>query len=544
MPKPTQNNLFRYIDYFLVGIITIISLLLLPKFSNLLINADSYAIMLPVEFLSKYGGFSHQLGEHGDFFSPLFYRGGFSLVIYLFSLIFGQNYQIIGQSIIQFSYVSSAILVYFTAKKIFSSELTGFFASMLLVICFIFTEWSTVLMSEIPTIFLVTLALTLLLYSSDKKNILFILSALVLGIALAFRVEMILLFIPFIILIHKQAPAKLYRIPAYIFFTLIVWLSYIIWLYFTHPNPAEWFSLQQSILSETLAYHQLFVYSFILLLVFLFLLVRWPYLAFLPIIPLVYFASNLKFDFFDILPPFYSFLYHDLPIIAAGIIGFFIIRQKSKTFFLFFSLYLLPLLFLYFSRAEYRYYVHLILPLLLLASYFLSQLLNIVILELDELSNRLKNQYINLGIKIFASFVFVIFISGQIYLYLQPSFLPPISYEQVVIENTQEIIKTESIDTCQLLVCSVFSEAFYYSTHVPAQDCFDGLEDIQRNPDIPKLVIVEEDIARHQPDFATYMETKYPRQLIAERWVVTPYIEKNITSIPHYPIRWYLINSD
>ncbi|MCU0680631.1 MAG: hypothetical protein MUF50_05025 [Planctomycetes bacterium] len=137
--------------------------------------------------------------------------------------------------------------------------------------------------------------------------------------------------------------------------------------------------------------------------------------------------------------------------------------------------------------------------------------------------------------------VLVVLLVGQITLFYQPRFLPASSYEQIIIQKTLEVIEQEKIDTSHLVICSVFSEAFYYSTGISSQDCFNGVADVRRG-NFPKLVVVDEDVSRHQPEFADWLPVQYPHTLIAQQWVVTEYIEKNDSFITKYPVKWYLIN--
>ena len=103
------------------------------------------------------------------------------------------------------------------------------------------------------------------------------------------------------------------------------------------------------------------------------------------------------------------------------------------------------------------------------------------------------------------------------------------------------MIARHNINPANLTICSVFSEAFNYSTGIAAIDCFEGEKDIYRSS-FPKLVVVDEDISRHQPEFIELLESKYSENLIDQEWIVTEYIEKNDTSITRYPLRWYWLD--
>ncbi|MFA4930857.1 MAG: glycosyltransferase family 39 protein [Patescibacteria group bacterium] len=534
-----MNFLLKYYqhitDGLLIGILVIFSLIFLPPFSQLLINADSYAIMLTAEFLHQHGTFGAQLGEWGDIFSPIFYRGGFSLFIYLLSPLFHYNWLVTGQYIVQITYFLSIVLVFLVVKKIFSSRWAGFFASLLAIFCYIFTQWSTILMSETPTIFLTLFSLFFLVYGQSRPYWLY-LSAIVLGVAFMFRAEMIILLIPFSILIYIYYKNNL-NIFFYIIFSFIIWFIYLFSLYIFNPDPAFWLSQQINIFTFTLGTHQLFIYTILLLLLFLFLLIRWPLFAFIPAAIFVYLAINISLDFTSVLSPFYSYLYHDLPIIITGLAGLIWLYRHSKAMFLFFTFYCFPLLLLYFSRGEYRYYVHTIMPLIMLGGYFIYQIIG----QLSASLTSHQNKLLFFTQKVFYFLILALIIAGEIYHYTRPDFLPAESYEQVVIEATQKVINSHYINQNNIVICSVFSEAIYFSTHISAQDCFNGREDIDRHPDQTKLIIVEEDISRHQPEFSQYLIDNYSDQLIAEQWLVTPYIEKNTTSLPKYPVRWYLI---
>lgn len=176
-------------------------------------------------------------------------------------------------------------------------------------------------------------------------------------------------------------------------------------------------------------------------------------------------------------------------------------------------------------------------PFIVLSGFFIVN----VLIELIAQKKKIENTFVFYGKKIALSIVLLLFFAGQIYLFTRPSFLPTKSYEQVVISQTIDLINKEKINSSNLVICSVFSEAIYFSTNISSQDCFDGFADIKRHPDQKKLIIIEEDISRHQSEFAQYLAENYEDNLIDEKWIVTPYIEKNTTSLPKYPIKWYLI---
>ena len=511
-------------DIIYLNIILLSLIIFWPKFSGLLINSDSYAIMLPAKFLTESGSFYHQLGQAGDIFSPIFYRGGFSLFIYILAPLLNNNWFLSSQFIIQFSYFASILLLYFSVKKIFSSSVAGFLSSLLLTFCYTYHHWATVLMSEIPTIFLLVLSIFLLL---QKNSWSFYLSAIILGISYTFRAEMILLLIPLYFLVDTVYPQDKTIKIIYSIFSLSVWVIYLFFLYQFNPSSDQWSLQQLNILYFTIGSHHLFFVLLLLIVLIIIIFRYWPILSIIPASIGLYVFLKLNLDWQHILPPLQSFLLHDFFIILAGIAGLIFLYRQKKIFYFVISYFFL-LFSLYFTRGEYRYYVHTIIPLVISASYVLSEIV----------SSRKTNPFLKI---IYPSLV-VLLLIGQLYLFLQPTFLPATSYEQVVIEETKNLINSKMIDQQNLLVCSVFSEAVYFSTDLSAQDCFNGLEDIKRNPGYTKLLIIDEDISRHQPEFTDYLTQNYSNNLIYQKWLITPYIENNNTSIPQYPVKWYLIN--
>lgn len=531
----------------LLDIVPIIVLLTLgyltaAAFWPLMINADSYAILLPAKFLAEKGSFSAQLGNGGDLFMPLFYRGGFSLAIYFFSELFGLDFWLAAKLIIQSTYYLSIIVIYYFVKflietyfeknnskqKFLIKMLVPFSAGCLLISSYSFKNWSTVLMSETPTIFLVLLA-GLLLFKSRANIIYYLLSAITIGIAMIFRLEMVIYLICFAYISLYFKNMKYWRVLLYLVIALFLWAAYCYWLYSSNIDPNAWLEQQKFIIEQLIGYHKLFLYFGAFLLVILLFLDKWPFLSWIPVLLACFFISKLSIGWKSDLLPFYSYFTHEWVLLitaAAGMIGLLITNRR---FALPWLMALLSLLALYFTRGEYRYYVYLTPITVLMASLCFASLINIVLR---------KEKNIVFG-KIFFIVIFcLLIIGGQLYLSEKESFLPKLSYEQVLIEKTQIIIKERKMDN--ILICSMFSEAFYYYTQKPVMDCFDGFNDIKRNKEIRKLVIVDEDMSRHQTEFVKYLQENNSQNLIQEEWIVTPYIEKNETTIPQYPVRWYL----
>jgi len=184
------------------------------------------------------------------------------------------------------------------------------------------------------------------------------------------------------------------------------------------------------------------------------------------------------------------------------------------------------LVFLYFSRGEYRYYVHVVVLLVVVAAYVWKWLE--------------KKLMINKWLMILWWLLIIVMVSGQLYFDLMEDFLPTIGYEQSVAIKTKEVMENNNIEA-NVVVCSVFSEAIYYETRHASMDCFDGLKDIMRN-NTDKLVVIDEDMARHQPETVEYLEKNGEK--IEEEWIMTAYQEKNTKSVPQYPVRWILIKNE
>lgn len=511
---------------FILGLIfsLLFSLSFWPKFSSLLINSDSYVYLLQVEFLRSHSSFSGQLGLAGDFLSPIFYRGGFSLFIYFLSYFFQINNFLSAQIIILTSHFLCILLVYLLISKLFRSVYAGLISSMLLTLSYSFTNWSTVVMPEIPTILLVIFSQITLLFSR-KNKLLFSLSPIFLGLSVLFRGEMIMLLLPTIfILLYQKRILKEYLF--YFATTLIIWFLYVLWLYQSSYSPNNWIEFQLLIFQQTINYHTYFIISLLFIFVGALLYLYRPYLIILLFLPLIIVLKKININFSDILPPLYSFLSHDWVIIIFGFFGLFLIVLKNRYlggYFLFSLLILIPL---YITRGEYRYYVHLIIFFLVPLGFLLKYL------WFQAKSTIWKFSLIILSLLI---------VLGQYKLSQYQNFLPNISYEQSVADQTNQVIKLFNFNSSDIVICSVFSEAMYYTTNFSSMDCFSGLNDINRKNNVGKLVVVDEDISRHQPEFVSELTKLYPDQPIYSQWILQPYQEKNTTSIPRQQTRWYYI---
>lgn len=489
-----------------------------PAVMQLMINADTFVQLLSAKLLDETGSFSGYLGTGGDLLSPLFYRGGFSLFIYLVNLLTNDLW-FSAQLLIYVFYYLAIGSTYVVARNIYS-RVVAVVVSLVLILSFSFSSWASVVMAEIPTIGLVALSLALIIHSRKRQTLLY-LSALIFGLALTFRLEMLLLLPGWLILLHKIH--RHYR-PA-IYYTLIsalVWLIYFIWLYLTHVTPHEWFWQEAIILKQTLLTHHLFLYIAPLALILIPLAIRWRWLLLFPVSGAIGYLFYRPDHLLENLAPLQLFFVSDLFLVVTGLFGLIVLFWKNKHLFYALAISLGLLLILYFSRGEYRYYVHLALPLTLAAGAFIAW--------------AYQRQ------KFLGGLLIITILIGQATLFTQPRFLPPVGYEQIVIEQTQDVIDRHHINPVNLTICSVFSEAFYYSTNITTIDCFEGEKDIYRG-NFPKLIVIDEDISRHQPEFIELLESQYADNLIDQEWIVTEYIEKNDTSITQYPLRWYWLDS-
>jgi|GEM_PF-3262380 len=498
-------------------LLCLLAIIIQPPVTDLMINADTFVQLLSAKLLSETGSFSGYLGVGGDLLSPLFYRGGFSLMIYLINF-FTEDLWLSAKILLYLFYYLAIVATYFVTRKLYSPPI-AVASTLLLMLGFSFSSWATVVMAEVPTIGLVALSLALLVYSR-KNHALLYLSALIFGLALTFRLEMMLLLPGWLILlckIHEQYRLAIY----YALLSLFVWLLYFAWLYFTHVTPNEWFWQEAIILKQTLFTHHLFLYIAPLALILIPLAIRWRWLLLLPAAGAVGYLFYRPDHLYENLAPLQLFIANDLFLVLVALAGLIVLFWKQKHLFYALSISVGLLVMLYYSRGEYRYYVHLALPLGLAAGAFVA--------------------WIYQRQKILGSLLVAVILIGQAALFAQPRFLPPVSYEQIVIEHTQAMIARHNINPANLTICSVFSEAFNYSTGIAAIDCFEGEKDIYRSS-FPKLVVVDEDISRHQPEFIELLESKYSENLIDQEWIVTEYIEKNDTSITRYPLRWYWLD--
>ncbi len=494
------------------------------RFSSILINSDSYVYLLQAKFFDLNHTFSGYLGTNGDFLSPIFYRGGLSFFIYLIGIFLQKNYLLSAQFFIQSCSFLTVITIFLLVKKVFHSHIAGFLSGLLIIFSYSFSYWSTVIMPEIPTIFLVSCFL-FCLFSARRHNIYFIFSPLFLGLAILFRGEMILLFFP-IIFIFLYQKRKIADILYFFFIILAVWGMYFLWLYQSSHDPSVWLAYQLKIISQTINYHHLFLIAFFFLFVSIFIYLYRPYLIILLIFPLIYYFINYQPDYQNTISPLYSFFFHDAILIIFGIFGLIMLISRNKYlggFFLFSLLILLPL---YFSRGEYRYYVHLILFLVIPAGFFLTNFWHIFLST--------KNKFIGV-------LFLLLIISGEIFLYNQKNFLPTTSYEQTISDQTKQVIKLFDLQSENTVICSVFSESMFFTTNFSTIDCFDGLNDLKRKTNLNKLIVIDEDISRHQPEFVSKLQELYPTQPIYSQWVVVPYQEKNSISFPKQPTKWYFV---
>jgi len=491
--------------------------LLHPPVSNLMINSDTFVQLLSARMLIEHGSFTGYLGVGGDLLSPLFYRGGFSLLIAAFSFL-GSDLFLVARGLIAFFFYLIIISVFFILNK-FYKLWPAIIGTVLLIFSYSFSSWSTVVMAEIPTIGLICLALVFLIVA-PPKNIWLVLSAIIFGLALTCRLEM-LLFLPGWLILMNYRFKKLGSVVFYALISFLVWSVYFTWLYLTHLAPGPWLAHELVILKQTLITHQLFLYFIPVGLIFVPLAWRWRWLSFLPVFGIIAYILLVR----DLLPvnwpPLLMFIGYDFFIILAGLLGIVMLYWRQPA--IFYSVYL-PVLFLtvlYYSRGEYRYYVHLVLPLILAAGAFFAWLIR-----------RPRTLAVSLTIMM---------IGGQMWLFCQPRFLPQESYEQLIIAQTSEVITQNNIPADNLVICSVFSEAFFYQTGFSAQDCFAGQTDVERGR-FPKLIVVDEDISRHQPDLVAWLDQNFADRQIGQSWLVTEYIEKNDTSITRFPVKWYLID--
>ncbi|MFZ5392118.1 MAG: hypothetical protein ACOZAR_02880 [Patescibacteria group bacterium] len=340
-----------------------------------------------------------------------------------------------------------------------------------------------------------------------------------------FRGEMIMILLPTIyILLHQKRALKEYLF--YFATTLFVWFLYILWLYQSSYSPNSWIEFQLLIFQQTINYHTYFIISLLFIIVGALLYLYRPYLVILLFLPLIIVLKKININFSDILPPLYSFFSHDWIIIILGFFGLFFIVLKNRYlggYFLFSLLILIPL---YITRGEYRYYVHLMIFFLIPLGFLLKYLWF-----------KAKTAIWQFSLIIFS----LLIVFGQYKLSQYKNFLPNISYEQSVADQTNQVIKLFNFDSSDTVICSVFSEAMYYTTNFSSMDCFSGLNDINRKNNMGKLVVIDEDISRHQPEFVSELTKLYPNQPIYSQWILQPYQEKNTTSIPRQQIRWYYI---
>ncbi|HPN67059.1 MAG TPA: hypothetical protein PLZ62_00170 [bacterium] len=515
-----EKNLKTIISFLMV---LLGGLLLLPKFLPLMINADSYAILLPKILMDKTGFLGGQLGMNGDYFFPLFYRGGFSLVILLMSKWCNVSELVMAKGWILAAYVASGVLIFFLLRKIYQSNRVGLAGAAMLYLSYSFRSWSMVTMAEIPTICLILGAITILVYS--EKNIGWILSALIMGVAFCFRLEMVVLLL-LVGLIYNTMRKNLKELVYYVWISMIVWLGYQLFLYLFSYDANFWLSDQLSKIGLVLEYHELFFAFAICLLGFWLMWKIQPLLTIIPIGLLGYYFWHIGGNWQVNWQPLWMFVWHDLPLmIIFGVSLLLALLRKEKKV-LMWLVGILLLVFLYFSRGEYRYYVHVVVLLVVVAAYVWKWLE--------------KKLMINKWLMILWWLLIIVMVSGQLYFDLMEDFLPTIGYEQSVAIKTKEVMENNNIEA-NVVVCSVFSEAIYYETRHASMDCFDGLKDIMRN-NTDKLVVIDEDMARHQPETVEYLEKNGEK--IEEEWIMTAYQEKNTKSVPQYPVRWILIKNE
>ena len=158
--------------------------------ANLPWDGDSYAIPI-VNFLDGYGFGCEMYGQVCQSVHP----PGMGLILLPSYLLFGH---FIGNGVysIQFAALATIILLYFIGK-IFGGRLLGAFAALFFASLQNVRIHSTVIMSEIPTCFILTAMFALLLFLRKREHALvYIFLGTLLGLAIAVRIDSVLLILP------------------------------------------------------------------------------------------------------------------------------------------------------------------------------------------------------------------------------------------------------------------------------------------------------------------------------------------------------------
>jgi hypothetical protein len=158
--------------------------------ANLPWDGDSYAVPI-VNFLDGYGFGSEMHGRLCQSIHP----PGMGLILLPSYLLFGH---FIGNGVysIQFAALATIILLYFIGK-IFGGRLLGAFAALFFASLQNVRIYSTVIMSEMPTCFILTAMFALLLLLRKREHTLvYLFLGTLLGLAIAVRTDNVLLMLP------------------------------------------------------------------------------------------------------------------------------------------------------------------------------------------------------------------------------------------------------------------------------------------------------------------------------------------------------------
>jgi len=387
------------------------------------------------------------------------WRISFTGLIYLLNLVF-KNPEMSGHLVSFFAGIAAIALVYFVLKKFISSG-AGLFGALLLAVSFSHVVFSGFILPETTAICFYLISLLFV------DNPFF--SGLFIFISALAREEYILLFLPTLILIWFRSKEKRKIIP------FLVWLVPVFFLLFFGQPYRQAFSLGLHFKGG-----------------------------------LTSFVTNFA------LTNFVVFL-----LGVAGIFAF-IFNKKYKPYIIFSIVYVAILLLVYLTQnpADWRYNIHLILPLLIPAG-----------LLFDLVIHRLRTE------RIFECIILVLLISlliGQTILSFSGlNNLPNQSYETISALRVKQIVLENSLQPNRVLAS--FAEAYQYYLGLPA-------EKINSSTQISdhELLIVDQPMRDLEGENLQKLKQNYNLRKINEFYVGKPYYNSSEIMPEREPVEIYV----
>ncbi len=546
--KKLESSFFILISCILGGVLRILAL------SQFNYYNDSYYMMLIARNIACDFTLSGTLGPGGAATIPLFYKWGYSFFIVPFYLIFN-NLEFSAHITSLFFGILAIPLMYFFAAKLFKSKIVGIIASFILAITFTHTAFSGLVMSETTGFFFNLLALYLILLACEKgKNIWFIFSGIIFGVAVITRLESFLFILPIIfwIYISVKKPAKYFiswLVSGFSFlfltFSVMFWkMGYTWWLLNLPFHPGRFFKF--------------FIPSFILLsLLFLSLLI-WIFILKKPKYKKTLFTILSAVLFFGIIIALGSIYYSgffqyylnfsaiinfvkvDFLASILGIIGLFCLFKRNRNIFIFFLLVFIPLFLIYYPRGDFRFFVHLLITLIPASAILLIEFYKIIKTKLEKIKSPLLNMSSVFVIVFILSFIFLF----QIFQVVNKNWLPSISYEKQMSLKLAEIVKNININP-ETIILTYHIEPCYIDTDLSGWRINKESPYIpdEISEDRPLLIVIDEGMWDQRSEFSQFAENSLQPYNISEFYIEVPYYHNRYHYFSDKKVKVYLVKN-